>query len=74
VAEYFHEAIQRTREEEHVVDRFILNRLTNQAQVVAGPFARIYHEQLTLYVVYALLGLPVGFIIVGALGIAVRFG
>jgi hypothetical protein len=66
VAANFREAILRRREEEHVIDRFILNRLTTHAQAVAEQFGRIHHGQLTLYVIYGLLALPSGFLVLGA--------
>jgi hypothetical protein len=69
VANHFREAIRRTRDEEHVVDRLVLNRLTARAQAIAGQVARIHHGQLILCVVYGLFALLSGFIIVAALRI-----
>jgi hypothetical protein len=70
VAAHLREAIRRTRDEEHVVDRLVLKRLTKRTRAVAAQLARIHHGQLTLYVVYGLPALLTGFIIVALLRIS----
>jgi hydrogenase-4 component B len=57
VAGHFRDAIRRTRQEEHVVDRFVLYRLTSRAHWIADQLGRIHHGRLNLYVAYGLVAL-----------------
>ncbi len=57
VAGHFRTAIRRTREEIHVVDRFVLGPLVSGAMRTAGAFARMHHGKLNAYVAYVLLTL-----------------
>jgi hydrogenase-4 component B len=57
VGTHFRQAIRRTRQEDHVIDRFVLNRVTRRARRIADQLARIHHGQLNLYVAYGLVAL-----------------
>lgn len=54
---HFREAIRRTRQEDHVIDRLVLNRLAMVARLIADQLARIHHGRLHLYVAYGLMAL-----------------
>jgi hydrogenase-4 component B len=66
VGTHFREAIRRTRQEDHVIDRFVLNRVTKRARGIADQLARIHHGQLNLYVAYGLFAL-IGVLLFAAL-------
>lgn len=66
VGTHFREAIHRTRQEDHVIDRFLLNRVTRRARLLADELARIHHGQLNVYAAYGLLAL-LGVLIFAAL-------
>jgi hydrogenase-4 component B len=57
VAEHFRAAIRRTRQENHVLDRLILDPVAGAALWVSNGFARMHHGYLNAYVLYGLLAL-----------------
>jgi len=57
VGRQFREAIRRYQQEDHVIDRFVLNRLATCARRIADQLARIHHGRLNLYVTYGLIAL-----------------
>ncbi len=63
VAEHFRSAIRRTRQENHVLDRLVLNPIADGALWVANGFARMHHGFLNAYVVYGLSALIVALLI-----------
>jgi hydrogenase-4 component B len=71
VGTHFREAIRRTRQEDHVIDRLLLNRLTSRALGIAKQLARMHHGRLNLYVVYGLIAL-LGVLLFAALTTFVR--
>jgi len=54
VGAHFRAAIRRTRGENHVLDRLLLNPVADAAQWVAKGFARMHHGVLNAYVLYGL--------------------
>jgi hydrogenase-4 component B len=57
VGTHFREAIRRARHQDYIIDRLVLNRLTNRARRIAAQLARIHHGQLNIYVAYGLCAL-----------------
>ena len=57
VGRQFREAIRRYRQEDYVIDRFVLNRLASWVRRIADQLARIHHGRLNLYVAYGLIAL-----------------
>ncbi|MGH9771448.1 MAG: hypothetical protein ACRD4Q_07090, partial [Candidatus Acidiferrales bacterium] len=63
VAAHFRSAIRRTRQENHVLDRLVLNPVADGALWVANGFARMHHGLLNAYVVYGLSALIIALLI-----------
>lgn len=57
IAEHFQIAIQRNREEVHLMDRLTLRPMLGAAQWIAGTLARMHHGRINAYAGYALLTL-----------------
>ena len=64
VATHFRVAIKRSREEVHVVDRFIFGAFASRFMAVARVLARMHHGRVNAYVGYVLMTLIV-FLILG---------
>jgi hypothetical protein len=64
VALHFLAAIRRTRQENHVLDRLVLNPVADAALWVSNGFARMHHGYLNAYVVYGLFALVVALLFV----------
>lgn len=54
VGRHFRAAIRRTRGENHVLDRLVLNPIAESALWVSNGFARMHHGFLNAYVLYGL--------------------
>jgi hydrogenase-4 component B len=54
VLHHFRAAIRRTRQENHVLDRMVLNPIGRAALSVSTTFARMHHGYLNAYVIYGL--------------------
>jgi hydrogenase-4 component B len=63
VGKHFRAAIRRTRGENHVLDRLILDPISNAALWVANGFARMHHGFLNTYVFYGLGALVVALLV-----------
>lgn len=63
VAQHFRAAIRRTREDNHVLDRLVLNPIADVVLWVASGFARMHHGFLNAYVLYGLCALLVALVI-----------
>ena len=59
IGKHFRAAIRRTRGENHVLDRLVLNPISEAALWVANGFARLHHGVLSAYVFYGLGALVV---------------
>ncbi len=59
IAEHFQIAIQRDREEVHLIDRLVLHPLSGAAQWIANTLARMHHGRINTYAGYALLTLVI---------------
>jgi hydrogenase-4 component B len=66
VAQHFRVAIVRSREDKHLVDKWVLDVLAAGAARAAGLLARIHHGQVNAYVAYV-LGTLVAFLVLAAL-------
>src|SRR5581483_2209153 len=64
VAEHFRSAIRREREEQHVVDRYVITPLQAGAMKIAHGLAGMHHGRLNAYVAYGLLALMVVLVVV----------
>jgi len=60
---HFRAAIRRTRGENHVLDRLVLNPIADAALWVSNAFARMHHGFLNAYVLYGLSALIVALLI-----------
>jgi hydrogenase-4 component B len=60
---HFRAAIRRTRGENHVLDRLVLNPIADTALWVSNGFARMHHGFLNAYVLYGLSALIVALLI-----------
>jgi hydrogenase-4 component B len=60
---HFRAAIRRTRGENHVLDRLVLNPIADAALWVSNGFARMHHGFLNAYVLYGLSALIVALLI-----------
>lgn len=60
---HFRAAIRRTRGENHVLDRLVLNPIADGASWIANGFARMHHGLLNAYVLYGLSALIVALLI-----------
>jgi hydrogenase-4 component B len=63
VGKHFRAAIRRTRGENHVLDRLVLNPIADTALWIATGFARMHHGVLNAYVFYGLGALIVALLI-----------
>jgi hydrogenase-4 component B len=63
VGKHFRAVIRRTRGENHVLDRLVLNPISDAAVWVANGFARMHHGVLNAYVFYGLGALIVALLI-----------
>jgi hydrogenase-4 component B len=63
VGKHFRAAIRRTRGENHVLDRLVLNPIADGAVWVSNGFARMHHGFLNAYVLYGLGALIVALLI-----------
>ncbi len=63
VGKHFRAAIRRTRGENHVLDRLILNPIADAALWVSKGFARMHHGILNAYVLYGLSALILALLI-----------
>jgi hydrogenase-4 component B len=63
VAQHFRSAIRRTRQENHVLDRLVLDPIGETALWLSNGFARMHHGYLNAYVVYGLSALVVALLI-----------
>ncbi|MFZ0890231.1 MAG: proton-conducting transporter membrane subunit [Candidatus Binataceae bacterium] len=63
VGKHFRAAIRRTRGENHVLDRLVLNPIADGALWVSNGFARMHHGFLNAYVFYGLGALIVALLI-----------
>ncbi len=63
IGRHFRAVIRRSRQENHVLDRLILDPAADAARWVADGFARMHHGFLNAYVAYGLLALTVGLLI-----------
>jgi hydrogenase-4 component B len=63
IGRHFRAVIRRTRQENHVLDRLVLDPAADAARWVANGFARMHHGFLNAYVAYGLLALTVGLLI-----------
>jgi len=66
VAQHFRVAIVRSRDDEHLVDKWVLDVLAAGAARAAGLLARIHHGRVNAYVAYV-LGTLVAFLVLAAL-------
>jgi hydrogenase-4 component B len=60
---HFRAAIRRTRVENHVLDRLVLNPIADGALWISNGFARMHHGFLNAYVLYGLSALIVALLI-----------
>jgi hydrogenase-4 component B len=60
---HFRAAIRRTRGENHVLDRLVLNPIADGALWISNGFARMHHGFLNAYVLYGLSALIVALLI-----------
>ena len=60
---HFRAAIRRTRGENHVLDRLVLNPIADAALWISNGFARMHHGFLNAYVLYGLSALIVALLI-----------
>ena len=63
VGKHFRAAIRRTRGENHVLDRLVLNPVADAALWVSNGFARMHHGFLNAYVLYGLGALIVALLV-----------
>jgi hydrogenase-4 component B len=63
VGKHFRAVIRRTRGENHVLDRLVLNPIADAALWVSNGFARMHHGFLNAYVLYGLIALIVALLI-----------
>ena len=63
VGKHFRAAIRRTRGENHVLDRLVLDPISDAALRAANGFARMHHGLLNAYVLYGLGALLVALLI-----------
>jgi hydrogenase-4 component B len=63
VGVHFRAAIRRTRGENHVLDRLVLNPIADGALWISNGFARMHHGFLNAYVLYGLSALIVALLI-----------
>jgi hydrogenase-4 component B len=63
VGQHFRAAIRRTRGENHVLERLVLDPISDAAMWVAKSFARMHHGFLNAYVLYGLGALLVALLI-----------
>lgn len=63
VGEHFRSAIRRTRGENHVLDRWLLDPVSDAALWVANGFARMHHGFLNAYAFYGLAALVVALLV-----------
>jgi hydrogenase-4 component B len=63
VAQHFRGAIRRTRQENHLLDRLVLNPIRDAVLWVSSGFARMHHGYLNAYVVYGLSALLIALIV-----------
>jgi hydrogenase-4 component B len=63
VGRHFRAAIRRSREENHVLDRLVLDPTAKAARWIADGFALMHHGFLNAYVAYGLLALAAGLLI-----------
>ncbi len=63
VGKHFRAAIRRTRGENHVLDRLILDPISDAALQAANGFARMHHGFLNAYAVYGLAALLVALLV-----------
>ncbi len=63
VAGHFRVTIKRKRQEVHLIDRLVLNPLTNFAQKLSSLLGRMHNGRINAYVSYALLTLVIFLII-----------
>jgi len=63
VGKHFRAAIRRTRGENHVLDRLVLNPVGEAALWIANGFARMHHGFLNAYVLYGLGALIVALLV-----------
>jgi hydrogenase-4 component B len=63
VAQHFRGAIRRTRRENHLLDRLVLDPISVAALWVSNGFARMHHGHLNAYVVYGLSALLIALIL-----------
>ena len=63
VGKHFRAAIRRTRGENHVLDRLVLEPIGDAAISIANAFARMHHGFLNAYVFYGLGALILGLLI-----------
>jgi hydrogenase-4 component B len=63
VGRHFRAAIRRTRGENHVLDRLVLNPIAEAALWISNGFARMHHGFLNAYVLYGLSALIVALLI-----------
>ena len=66
VAQHFRVAIVRSRDDKHLVDKWVLDVLAAGAARAAGLLARIHHGRVNAYVAYV-LGTLVAFLVLAAL-------
>ena len=60
---HFRAAIRRTRGENHVLDRLVLDPIADAALWISNGFARMHHGFLNAYVLYGLSALIVALLI-----------
>jgi hydrogenase-4 component B len=65
VGRHFRAAIRRSRQENHVLERLILNPIARFALWVARGLACMHHGSLSAYVAYGLFALLVGLMVAG---------
>jgi hydrogenase-4 component B len=63
VAQHFRGAIRRTRQENHVLDRLVVNPIGETALRISNAFARMHHGYLNAYVVYGLSALVIALVV-----------
>ena len=63
VGKHFRAVIRRTRGENHVLDRLVLNPISDAALWTANGFARLHHGVLSVYVLYGLGALIVALLV-----------
>jgi hydrogenase-4 component B len=63
VAQHFRAAIRRTRQQNHLLDRLVLDPISSAALRVSNGFARMHHGYLNAYVVYGLSALVIALVI-----------